>query len=440
MKVYFDTLGCPKNISDSEMAMSFLKESGHISTSNPEDADVIIVNTCGFIEDAKKESIEEIFEMAKYKKNNKKLIVSGCLVQRYSKELYEEIPEADGFIGVNDYERLPELLDKLEENEKRFLVANKWTPEEIEKSKKATFSDSNYVAYLKIGEGCDNACTYCVIPQIRGPYRSRKEELILEEAKNLANNGCKELILIAQDLTYYGTDLYGETRLPELLEKLCKVEGIKWIRLLYCYEDNITDKLIDVISKEKKICKYIDIPIQHASDKILYNMNRPSTKKSLEDTLKRLKEKIPDIHIRTTLIVGFPGETEEDFEILYDFVEEQRFQRLGVFPYSREEGTLAGEMENQTPEEIKKQRLDSIMLAQMGISLEHNKEKIGKIFDVIIDGNEEKGVYFGRTEFDSPDIDNGVIFSSEKEHKPGDIVKVRITDAYDYDLQGTEVY
>lgn len=438
MKVYFNTLGCPKNINDSEIAMGNLEEKGFTIVDSPDEADAIIVNTCGFIEDAKKESIDEIFNMAAYKEKNKKLVISGCLVQRYADELYKEIPEANGFIGVNDYDKLPKLLEELEKSNERFLENSSCDLSEVE-VKIRHLTENPYTSYLKIAEGCDNICSYCIIPEIRGPYRSRTIENVIEEAEMLSKSGCKELILIAQDLTYYGIDNYGKPMLSTLLRKLCKIEGIEWIRLLYCYEERIDDELIRTIASEDKICNYIDIPIQHASDKILDNMNRATTNELLYRTLSKLRSQIPDIHIRTTLIVGFPGETEEDFNILSDFVSDQKFSRLGVFTYSREEGTAAATMDNQIPEDIKQERLDCIMMKQMEISLEGNRKKIGKILDVIVDSMEEEGVYSGRTRYDAPEIDNSVVFTSNSVHKPGDIVPVEILEAYDYDLEGREV-
>lgn len=441
MKIFFDTLGCPKNISDSEFAMALLEKRGFSMVESPDEADVIVVNTCGFIEDAKKESIDEIFTMAKYKDDGKKLVVSGCLVQRYAKELYEEIPEADGFVGVNDYDKLPGLLERFSDSpdsNERFLKNN---PCDLSKEEESIryLSENPYKAYLKIAEGCDNVCSYCIIPEIRGRYRSRSIESILKEAQTLAEAGCKELILIAQDLTYYGMDSYGKPMLAPLLRKLCGIDGIEWIRLLYCYEERIDDELIKTIAEEKKICNYIDIPIQHASDRILGLMNRDSTNKSLCDTLSRLRKSIPDIHVRTTLIVGFPGENEDDFATLFDFVEEQKFSRLGVFTYSKEEGTIAAEMDGQISDDVKKRRLDTIMERQMEISLESNREKVGSIFQVLIDSVEEDGTCMGRTEFDAPEIDNSVIFVPNKPHRPGDMARVEILEAFDYDLEGREV-
>lgn len=434
-KVFIDTLGCPKNFNDSEFAAGILEENGYEIIDSPEDADIIMVNTCGFINDAKKESIEHIFEMNERRKDGGKLVVSGCLSQRYSEELSKEIPEADCIIGVNQYNKLPEILSDIDNNH---VAANSCDLDYLEKTVRK-LSDNPYTATLKIAEGCNNTCTYCIIPMIRGKFRSKKMEDIITEAKELANAGCKELILIAQDVTYYGKDLYGKFVLPELLRKLCKIDGIEWIRLMYCYDERITDELIQVMAEEDKICKYIDIPLQHASDNILRSMRRQTTRRSIKDTLAKLKAAMPDIHVRTTLIVGFPGETEDDYDQLLELVESERFSRLGVFTYSQEENTVAAEMDNQIDEDIKQTRFDGVMRRQMLISSELNQEKIGKVFDVIVDSMDEDGSFIGRTRFDAPEIDNSVIFTSKNELQPGDIVKVKINDAFDYDIIGEEL-
>lgn len=434
-KVFIDTLGCPKNFNDSEFAAGILEENGYEIINSPEDADIIMVNTCGFINDAKKESIEHIFEMSERRKDGGKLVVSGCLSQRYSEELSKEIPEADCIIGVNQYSNLPEILSDIDNNH---VAANSCDLDHLEKTVRK-LSDNPYTATLKIAEGCNNTCTYCIIPVIRGKFRSKKMEDIIAEATELANAGCKELILIAQDVTYYGKDLYGKFALPELLRKLCKIDGIEWIRLMYCYDERITDELIQVMAEEEKICKYIDIPLQHASDNILKSMRRQTTRKSIKETLAKLKTAMPDIHVRTTLIVGFPGETEEDYDQLLELVESERFSRLGVFKYSQEENTVAAEMENQIDEDIKQIRFDGVMRRQMLISSELNQEKIGKVFDVIVDSMDEDGSFIGRTRFDAPEIDNSVIFTSKNKLQPGDIVKVKINDAFDYDIVGEEL-
>ena len=434
-KYYIETLGCPKNINDSEFASGVLSTNGFQEVDSPEDADFVIVNTCGFIEDAKKESIDRIFEMNDRKKSDAKLIVSGCLAQRYADELAKEIPEASGFIGVEQYANIHEILNQIDDKKINIETCNL---DYLERTVRK-YQDNPYTSTIKIAEGCNNRCSYCIIPFIRGNYRSKRREDIIEEAKELASLGCKELILIAQDVAYYGKDLYGKYMLPELLKDLVLIDGIQWIRLMYCYDDRITDELIDVIAIEDKICNYIDIPLQHASDKVLKDMHRNSSRESIRNVINKLRKAIPDIAIRTSLIVGFPGETEEYFNELVDMVEETRFARLGVFKYSQEEGTVAGEREDQIPEDVKENRLDLIMRRQMDISLENNKSFIGTNQIVIVDGIDEEGAYIGRTKYDAPEIDNGVIFKSNKKLKPGDMVNVYITDAFDYDLVGIEM-
>lgn len=439
MKIFIETLGCPKNFNDTQVAKGILLGSGNEIAETPEAADAIMINTCGFINDAKKESIERIFDFCEYKDEGKKIIVSGCLAKRYADELFEEMPEVDCFIGVNEYERLPEILEKLGKNQdERQKVVTDCFDSVLPKLERK-LDDNCFSSTLKIAEGCNNRCAYCVIPSIRGDYRSKTIEDILAEAGELAQAGCKELIFIAQDVTNYGIDLYGEYKLPELLRKACKIDGIEWIRLMYCYEDRITDELIEVMATEPKICHYIDIPIQHSSDAVLKAMRRRSTEASISDTIQRLRRRIPDIHIRTTLIVGFPGETEEDYEKLVNFVENTRFARLGVFAYSQEENTPAGEMENQIDEDIKEERLDGIMRRQLDISLELNKAEIGKIIEVLVEERDEDGSYIGRSRYDAPEIDNSVLFTSDRELKAGDIVRVVVEDAFDYDLVGREV-
>jgi ribosomal protein S12 methylthiotransferase len=434
MNIYIETLGCAKNASDSDAAAGILEGAGHKIVNNPKEADGIIVNTCGFIDDAKRESLSRIFDMAEYRKAGRLLIVSGCLSQRYGEELYKEMPEVDIFLGVNDYPSLPEILKNHEKGkrEKYLSIYEKSLPEAARRKR----TEPVYSATLKIAEGCSNVCAYCVIPSIRGPYRSKKIEDALAEARQLAAEGCRELILIAQDVTAYGIDLYGRLMLPALLEELCRIDGLRWIRLMYCYEDRITDELITVMAREEKICHYIDIPIQHASDKILKAMNRRSTKASILDTVSRLREAIPDIHIRTTLITGFPGEGKEEFGELLEFIENQQFERLGVFTYSREEGTPAAKMKNQVREDTKNRRKDILMTRQLEISLASNRKKIGKVLEVLAERIDEDGSYSGRTRYDAPEIDNSVLFTSAAPRAPGDIVPVRITDAFDYDLVG----
>ena len=440
MKLYIETLGCLKNSNDSEGIGGIWERSGQTVTDDPWEADVILVNTCAFINDAKTESINTIFDMTRLAREREDsgltkplLIVAGCLGQRYGSELVDEIPEVDVFMGVNDYEKLPEIVA---ERKKLYCSG---TPEQFVEFTSRKLESNPYAATLRIAEGCNNCCAYCVIPQIRGGYRSRPMDSIIEEAEVLAKAGTKELILIAQDVTEYGRDIYGELRLPMLLRRLCRVEGIRWIRLMYCYEDKITEELIRTMAEEEKICNYIDIPLQHISDSVLKAMRRRSTESSIRNTIDALRRAIPDIHIRTTFITGFPGETEEDFEKLAAFAEETEFERLGVFAYSREEGTPAGDMECQIDEDTKAERADSIMRRQVDISRRNNMKKIGEVFEVIVDGIDEEGAYLGRTVYDAPEIDNTVIFSGDDDrvYKPGDMVKVRITDAFDYDLTGT---
>lgn len=443
MKLYIETMGCPKNFNDSESIGGIWESTGMSLTDDPAEADAILVNTCGFINDAKQESIGCIFDMARFIDESEKeapdhekkiLIVSGCLSQRYGKELADEMPEVDIFLGVNDYEKLPQLVKEYRKGKR--LQAFSCQPDAFYEFSARKIKDNPYSMTLRIAEGCNNCCAYCVIPQIRGAYRSRPMENIIEEAELLASKGCREIILIAQDVTEYGTDIYGRLMLPELLRKLCRVDGIRWIRLMYCYEDKITDELIEVMASEEKICDYIDIPLQHVSDGVLSAMNRHSTTESIKDTLGRLRTAMPDIHIRTTLITGFPGETEEEFEELLEFVEETRFERLGVFAYSREEGTVAGDMENQIDEDVKAMRADAIMRRQLDISREINESKVGDTMTVMVDGTDEDGAYLGRTVYDAPEIDNTVIFTADEELVPGDMVQVKIIDAFDYDLVG----
>lgn len=434
MKIYIETLGCAKNASDSETAAGILEAAGHQIVKNPDEAGGIIMNTCGFIDDAKRESISRIFDMAEYKREGRLLIVSGCLSQRYGEELYQEMPEVDIFLGVNDYPSLPAILENhvRGKREKHFSACETDFPE----TGRRKLKEAAWSATLKIAEGCSNVCAYCVIPAIRGPFRSRRIEDILTEAGQLAEQGCRELILIAQDVTAYGMDRYGELKLAALLRELCRIDGLRWIRLMYCYEDRITGELIEVMAREEKICNYIDIPIQHASDKILKAMNRRSTKASILDTIKRLRKTIPDVHIRTTLITGFPGEGKEEFAELVDFVESQKFERLGVFTYSREEGTPAAKMKNQVREDVKKRRKDVLMTKQLAISLASNQGKIGRTLEVLVEGMDESGAYIGRSRYDAPEIDNSIIFTADCTCTPGDIVSVMITDAFDYDLVG----
>lgn len=438
MKVYIETLGCPKNTVDSHAMEALLFNGGHIVVNDPEEAEVLIVNTCAFIKDAKEESIESIFDLAEQKAaSGKKLLVTGCLAQRYAAELYQEMPEVDAFLGVNDYQNLNDIINIVSAGRRVSSVHE--APPLFDELNGRRGTAGEVSSYLRIAEGCDNACTYCIIPSIRGPYRSRRMEDIIAEAEQLASEGTKELILIAQDVSAYGRDLYGDLALHRLLRKLCRIEGIHWIRLLYCYEDSITDELIETIRSEEKICHYIDIPLQHINDRILMEMNRHSTTASIRETVSRLRASIPDIHIRTTFITGFPGESDEEFGELEEFVEEMCFERLGVFAYSQEEDTPAAEMPDQIDEEVRAGRANAIMAIQQEISLALNQKKKGSVIEVLVEESNGDGTFNGRTAYDAPEIDNGVIFISEKELTPGEFVKVKVTDAFDYDLTGIVV-
>ncbi len=438
MKVYIETLGCPKNTVDSESMAAVLENGGNSLTDDPYGADALVVNTCAFIKDAKEESIGAIFDMAGIKKNSGQLlVVTGCLPQRYADELYDEIPEVDAFLGVNDYENINDVLEKAASGSRVSSVHR--APADYDELEGRVIEAGEASAYLRIAEGCDNVCSYCIIPAIRGPYRSRRIENIVKEAEELAASGKKELILIAQDVSAYGKDIYGGFVLYKLLRELCRIDGIKWIRLLYCYEDSITDDLIETIRDEEKICDYIDIPLQHINDRILEDMNRHSTSASIRDTISRLRSAIPDIHIRTTFITGFPGESEEEFEELQDFVEETKFDRLGVFSYSPEEDTPAAEMPDQIDSDVKDARRDAIMELQREISLENNKKKIGSVLETIIESKNDDGTYSGRTRYDAPEIDDGVILVSDTELNPGDFVYIKVTDAFDYDITGERI-
>lgn len=450
-KVLFISLGCDKNLVDSEKMLGLLGDSGYAIVEEESEADAIVVNTCCFIHDAKEESIETILEMAEWKQkgNVKALVVAGCLAQRYQDEIEEAIPEVDAVIGTTGYTEIVKILDQLldkseiEHEEEHSLLSCcpsiDLLPASL--SDKRVVTTGGYTAYLKIAEGCNKRCTYCVIPYIRGRYRSFPMEDLLEEAERLAKSGVKELILIAQETTVYGTDLYGRKALPELLRKLCQIDGLSWIRILYCYPEEITDELIQVIKEEEKICHYLDIPIQHSEDRILRNMGRKTNRAELISLVEKLRSEIPDIVLRTTLITGFPGETEDEFEHMLDFVDEMEFDRLGVFPYSPEEGTKAAEMEDQVPDEVKEQRRDAIMELQQEISAGAAADRIGEEMSVLIEGYlYEEDIYVGRTYMDAPKVDGNVFVRSEEEMISGDIVPVRITGANEYDLMGDVIY
>lgn len=436
MKLLFISLGCDKNLVDSEMMMGLLHDRGYEFTDNEEEADIIVINTCGFINDAKEESINTILEMAKYKENNlKALIVAGCLVERYKNEILQELPEIDAIVGTTAFDKICDVVDDVLADKKHNVLEsiNKMCRPDV----KRIITTGGYYSYLKIAEGCDKHCTYCSIPMIRGAYRSVPMDELVKEAEYLADNGVKELIIVAQEITVYGKDLYGEKKLPELLHRLCKIPGIQWIRLLYCYPEEITDELIETIRTEKKICHYIDMPIQHASDKILKAMGRRTNNAELRNIISKLRKEIPDICLRTTLITGFPGETEEDHQILLDFIDEMEFDRLGVFTYSPEEDTKAASLDNQVDEEVKLCRKDEIMELQQEISMDKSERLVGKEIEVIIEGKaSDEDVYVGRSYMDAPSVDGYVFINSEEELMSGDFAKVRIVKAMEYDLIG----
>ena len=433
-KVGMVSLGCDKNRVDSELILGTINKFYEI-TNNPKDADIIIVNTCGFIEEAKQESIDTILEMASYKKdfNCKMLIATGCLTQRYGDELLDLIPEIDILMGVNDYLKLHKLILDFIKNQKR-ISSNSYTDIEINEGERL-LTTKTHTAYVRIAEGCNNFCTYCIIPKIRGKFRSRREENILKEVKSLANQGVKEIILIAQDLTSYGIDIYGEKKLHELVNKISNINGISWVRLLYCYPEEITDELIAEIKNNDKVVKYIDLPIQHISSRILKLMGRRTSKEAIIEKINKLRDAVPNIAIRTSLIVGFPGETEEDFNELTSFLSHYKLDNVGVFCYSQEEGTPAAIMENQIDEEIKVERQKKLMSIQRHVVNNENKLKIGSIYDTIIDGNNDE-FFIGRSYGMAPEIDGLVYIRKTCTLKPGDIIKVRITDIIEYDLIG----
>ncbi|MBU5455798.1 30S ribosomal protein S12 methylthiotransferase RimO [Caproiciproducens sp. MSJ-32] len=436
-KVGMISLGCDKNRVDSELILGTINKFYEI-TNDPKEADIIIINTCGFIESAKQESINTILEMAEYKKNYKckMLIATGCLTQRYGEELLKLMPEIDILMGVNDYMKIHKLILDFIKGERNILSAN-YSDENINEGERLLTTDK-HLAYVRIAEGCDNHCTYCIIPKIRGKFRSRSIESIIKEVKQLAENGVKEIILIAQDLTNYGTDIYNGKRLHILINEISKVEGVQWIRLLYCYPEEITDELIEEIANNEKVVKYLDLPIQHISSKILRMMARKTNKEKVIAIINKLRERIPNIVLRTSLIVGFPNETEEDFKELEEFLKEYKLDNVGVFTYSKEEGTPAAEMNNHVPEKVKVERYNRLMEIQKEVVVNLNKLKISKIYDTIIEGR--KGKYFiGRSTEMAPEIDGNILVETEKALNKGDIVKVKINKILDYDLIG-EIY
>ena len=431
MKVGFVSLGCSKNLIDTEMAIGLFRKNKFEIVNDVEKAEIIVVNTCGFIESAKEEAINTIVEMAEYKTKGKckYLIAMGCLVQRYEKDLKKAIPEVDLFISIDDYKNFWDKITNLVNMPKKENICN-----DLDYFNRVV-STGDKTAYLKIAEGCSNRCTYCAIPYIRGPYVSRPMEEILEEAKKLSDNGIEELIVIAQDTTRYGIDLYGESKLSKLLQELCKIGKIKWIRFLYAYPECITDELIETVKQNDKICNYFDIPIQHISDKVLKRMNRKSTGKQIEDLIIKIKKNIPDVILRTSLIVGFPGETQEDFDKLYKFVQKGYFGKLGVFMYSKEDGTPAAKLKEQIHPSTKKKRYNQIMSLAKKISNENLKKCIGKTYNVLIENiTFDNKFYVGRSYMDIPDTDGMIIIKNTESKLIGKFVKCKITDVKDYDL------
>lgn len=447
MKIGVVSLGCPKNLVDSETMLGLIHEEKYEITNDPSEAEIIIVNTCGFIESAKEESINTILQMAEYKKSGscKYIIVTGCLSQRYAEELFNELPEADAIAGVEVYDEIGSIIKRVMNGE-RFIMLERSKPDVIYTSKETflprILTTPSYTAYLKIAEGCDNCCSYCAIPKIRGPYRSKPMEQVLKEAKALADNGVKELIVVAQDTTRYGEDLPGgKLLLADLLKELNKIESLKWIRVMYCYPNNFTDELIETFASLDKVCKYVDLPLQHASNRLLASMNRYDTREEVETLLAKLRKRIPGIVIRTTFIVGFPGETDADFEELKEFVEQQRFENAGVFAYSQEEGTVAGAMPNQIPDEIKQERYHELMALQAQISEEIHKDTEGQTLEVLVEGIEEdgSGLHYGRSYREAPDIDGMVFIENPGDIKPGCFVKVNILQGFTYESVGERI-
>lgn len=444
IKISFVSLGCDKNLMDSEIMLGLINEQGYIVTPEEEKADIIIINSCGFKMDANEEGIENILRVADNKINGncKGIILAGCMAQRYREEIFSSLPEVDAIVGTGDFEQIVEVINKIMEGHKKlsFITDNNKQIDEKNSLKRIVTTTGGF-AYLKIAEGCDKKCTYCTIPSIRGKFRSRTLESLIEEAKILADQEIKELILVAQDCSLYGTDLYeGKKMLPTLLKELSKIEGIEWLRILYCYPEHIDDELIEEMATNEKVCNYLDMPIQHADDKILKLMGRRSTRSKLEETISKLRKRMPDICIRTTFIVGFPNETEEAFNNLLDFARKIKFDRLGVFTYSREENTPSYNMENQIDEDIKMERKEIILKAQQDISMEKCKQFIGKTLKVIVEGKleGEENTYCGRSYRDCYEIDGFVFFNGTENEEilAGDFYNIKITDAYEYDLIG----
>ena len=437
MNIFFVSLGCDKNLVDSEVMLGLLDAKGYQIVDDETQADVMVINTCCFIHDAKEESIQTILDMARYKEEGrlKALVVTGCLAQRYKQEIIDEIPEVDVVLGTTSYDKIVEAVEEALEGKSEVELAD-IDALPLPETKRLVTTGGHY-AYLKIAEGCDKHCTYCIIPKVRGNYRSVPMERLIKEAQELADQGVKELILVAQETTVYGQDIYGEKSLHKLLKELCQIKGIRWIRLLYCYPEEIYDELIQVMKEEKKICHYLDLPIQHASDRILKRMGRRTSKAQLVGIITKLRREIPDIVLRTSLITGFPGETEEDHQELMEFVDEMEFDRLGVFTYSPEEGTPAETMEGQVPEELKEERRDEIMELQQEISLEKGNNRIGQELLVMIEGKVSgESAYIGRTYGDAPKVDGYMFVQTGELLVTGDFAKVKVTGAMEYDLIG----
>lgn len=446
IKLFCVSLGCDKNLVDTEKMLGVAGGLGVSFTDDETEADAILINTCCFIGDAKEESVNTILEMARYKEEGKcrALIVAGCLAQRYKQEIIDEIPEVDAILGTTSYEEIGNVLTRLfgEEKEKKeeHISCFHDLKELPETAKKRVMTTGGHYAFLKIAEGCDKRCSYCIIPYLRGPYRSVPMEQLLAEARELAENGVRELILVAQETTLYGKDLYGEKTLPKLLHELAQIPGIYWIRIQYCYPEEITDELIQAIKTEEKVCHYLDIPIQHASDRILKRMGRRTHKAELKERIGALRREIPDIALRTPFICGFPGETEEDHEELMEFVDEMEFERVGVFTYSAEEDTPAYSYPDQIPEEVKEERRADVMELQQEIAFEHCENMVGKVLDVMIEGKvADEPAYVGRTYMDAPNVDGLIFVNADEMLMSGDFVRVKVTGANEYDLIG-EVY
>ena len=446
IKLFCVSLGCDKNLVDTEKMLGVAGGLGVSFTDDETEADAILINTCCFIGDAKEESVNTILEMARYKEEGKcrALIVAGCLAQRYKQEIIDEIPEVDAILGTTSYEEIGNVLTRLfgEEKEKKeeHISCFHDLKELPETAKKRVMTTGGHYAFLKIAEGCDKRCSYCIIPYLRGPYRSVPMEQLLAEARELAENGVRELILVAQETTLYGKDLYGEKTLPKLLHELAQIPGIYWIRIQYCYPEEITDELIQAIKTEEKVCHYLDIPIQHASDRILKRMGRRTHKAELKERIGALRREIPDIALRTTFICGFPGETEEDHEELMEFVDEMEFERVGVFTYSAEEDTPSYSYPDQIPEEVKEERRADVMELQQEIAFEHCENMVGKVLDVMIEGKvADEPAYVGRTYMDAPNVDGLIFVNADEMLMSGDFVRVKVTGANEYDLIG-EVY